>query len=129
MFIVSTALENSSLKSTVFTITESNIKGNILADKNSGGRININRSTYTGAINPTNESKNIVVTLDKYSTWNLTGDSYIDTITFQNQRNIRKYINSNGYNIYCSVEGNEWLEGKTLALAGGGKLIPINKAS
>lgn len=124
-----TALENSSLKTTTFTISDSVVKGNIIADKNSKARININTSTYTGSINPTNASTSVDVTVDKYSTWNLTGNSYVDTITFQNQKNIRKYINSNGYNIYCNAENNDWLEGKTITLIGGGKLIPIKKAS
>lgn len=124
-----TALENSSLKTTTFTISDSIIKGNIIADSNSKARININTSTYTGSINPTNESISIDLTLDKYSTWNLTGNSYVDTITFQNQKNIRKYINSNGYNIYCNADNNDWLNGKSITLDGGGKLIPIRRAS
>lgn len=124
-----TALENSSLKTTTFTISDSVVRGNIIADKNSKARININTSTYTGSINPTNESISVDVTVDKYSTWNLTGNSYVDTITFQNQKNIKRYINSNGYNIYCNADNNDWLEGKTITLAGGGKLIPVRRAS
>lgn len=123
------AKESSSPKTTVFTITDSTIKGNIISDKNSKAKININNSTYTGSINSNKESQSIDVTLDKNSTWNLTGESYINIITFQNQKNIRKYINSNGYNIYCNSEANEWLNGRTILLNGGGKLIPVKKTS
>lgn len=118
--------ENSSLKTTTLTITDSTLKGNITADKFSKVRFNINNSVYTGSINSKNESQYVDITFDKTSKWNLTGHSYVNTITFQNQNNIRKYINSNGYNIYCNAKNNEWLGNKTITLPGGGKLIPIS---
>lgn len=118
--------ENSSLKTTTLTITDSTLRGNITADKFSKVRFNINNSVYTGSINSKNESKYVDITFDKTSKWNLTGHSYVNTITFQNQNNIRKYINSNGYNIYCNAKNNEWLGNKTITLPGGGKLIPIS---
>ena len=121
--------ENSGLKNTVFTSSDNTLRGNIFVDKYSKARINFNNTIYTGSINHTNESNNVTVTIDKTSYWNLTGHSYIDTITFQNQNNIRRYINSNGYNIYCNAENNSWLGNRTITLPGGGKLIPINRAS
>lgn len=121
--------ENSGLKNTVFTSSDNTLRGNILVDKYSKARINFNNTIYTGSINHTNESNNVTVTIDKTSYWNLTGHSYIDTITFQNQNNIRRYINSNGYNIYCNAENNSWLGNRIIILPGGGKLIPINQAS
>lgn len=119
------ALEGSTQKNTVFTISDSNLTGNIYADKNSSVRININNTIYRGSINNNNSSQYIDVSLDKTSTWYLTGHSYVNTITIQKENNITKYIKSNGYNIYYNSKNNEWLNGKTIRLVGGGKLIPV----
>lgn len=117
--------EGSSNKNTVFTITDSIIRGHIYSDKNSAIRINLNNAIYYGSINNNNTSQYIDISLDKTSTWYLTGNSYVNTITIQKQNNITKYIKSNGYNIYYNSKNNEWLNNRTIRLQGGGKLIPV----
>ena len=80
-------------------------------------------------INVDNLSANVDVTFDYDSRWELTGDSYINilqiTKTDYLRKNVRKYIRSNGYNVYYNSANNEWLEGRTYNLQGGGKLIPL----
>lgn len=114
-----------------FTATDQTLKGNIIVDEISSIRFNLNNSSYKGQINGNDESKNVHVTLDKKAEWTLTGDSYLNTLTIQNGRidRLARYIKSNGYNIYYNAENNEWLNGKTIRLSGGGKLIPITYES
>ena len=108
------------------TVTDQNLKGNIVVDEYSKVRLNLNDCTYTGRINKGNVSKNVDVTFDEDSRWALTGNSYVNTLTVTKKdlNNIRKYIRSNGYNIYYNAKNNEWLNGCTIYLNGGGKLIP-----
>lgn len=112
-----------------FTATDQELTGDIIVDSNSKVRLNLNNSTYEGQINADNLSANVDVTFDYDSRWNLTGDSYINilqiTKTDYLRRNVRKYIRSNGYNVYYNSANNEWLEGRTYNLVGGGKLIPL----
>lgn len=108
------------------TVTDQYLKGNIVSDEYSKVRLNLNNSTYKGRINKGNISKNIDITFDENSKWILTGTSYINTLTVTKKdlNNVRKYIRSNGYNIYYNAKNNEWLNGRTITLIGGGKLIP-----
>ncbi len=108
------------------TVTDQYLKGNIVSDEFSKVRLNLNNSTYKGRINKGNISKNIDITFDENSKWILTGTSYVNTLTVTKKdlNNVRKYIRSNGYNIYYNVKNNEWLNGRTITLIGGGKLIP-----
>lgn len=110
-----------------FTATDQKLKGNIEIDSISKIRFNLNNSHYKGQINGNNNSKEVDITFDKTSTWTLTGDSYINTLTIQNGKisRLSKSIKSNGYDIYYNANLNEWLDGKTIRLSGGGKLIPV----
>lgn len=112
-----------------FTATDQELTGDIIVDSNSKVRLNLNNSTYEGQINADNLSANVDVTFDYDSRWNLTGDSYINTLQITKtdylRQNVRKYIRSNGYNVYYNSANNEWLEGRTYNLVGGGKLIPL----
>ena len=115
--------------SVTLTATDQELTGEIIVDSNSKVRLNLNNSTYEGKINVDNLSANVDVTFDYDSRWELTGDSYINilqiTKTDYLRKNVRKYIRSNGYNVYYNSANNEWLEGRTYNLQGGGKLIPL----
>lgn len=83
----------------VVTLNAKNQKlaGNILVESISALSLNLENSTYEGAINSDNSAKSIAITLDKNSTITLTGDSYITLLndsdpTYSN-------INFNGYKL------------------------------
>ena len=116
-------------KTTTLTITDTIIKGNILVDTNSEARINLNNVTYTGTVNGNNESQSVDVILDKTSMWYVTGHSYINKLQFQRNTSPTNYIYSYGYNIYYNASNNPELNNRTIYLPGGGRLIPVNKAS
>ena len=67
----------------------------------------------------------LYVSLDKSSSWELTGDSFVACLTTADTS--LSNIISNGHSLYYNSEneGNEWLEGKTFSLPGGGFLIPL----
>lgn len=113
-----------------FTATDEKLIGNVELDEYSQIRLNLNNSTYEGQMNKDNISKNVDVTFDYHSSWILTGDSYVNTLTVTKKdlKNVRKYIKSNGYNVYYNTFNNEWLNNKTYRLNGGGKLIPITES-
>ncbi len=115
----------------VLTATDQTLKGEIIIDKISKIRLHLNNSYFEGTINKDNLSNNVDVTFDKNTIWSLTDDAYVNTLTIQNGRidRLNRYIYSNGHNIYYNVNNNEWLNGKTIRLNGGGKLIPITVQS
>ena len=63
-------------------------------------------SNFTGSINKDNEGGSVYVELSGDSTWTLTGDSYITSLTCD-----ASSINLNGYKLY--VNGVEYQEGNT----------------
>ena len=76
------------------------LEGNVLVDSISALSLNLENTTYEGAINSDNSAKSIAITLDKNSTITLTGDSYITLLndsdpTYSN-------INFNGYKLYVN---------------------------
>ena len=66
----------------------------------------------------------ISIYLDSTSTWNLTGNTVLQNITLADNNLMN--INSNGYNIFydSNSDANSWLNGTTVLLNGGGKLMP-----
>lgn len=116
-------------KTTTLTMTDTIIRGNILVDSNSEAKINLNNVIYTGSINSNDESQSVDVVLDRTSIWSLTNHSYINKIQVQKNTNVADYIYSNGYNIYYNAQNNEELHSRVIYLPGGGRLIPVNKAS
>ena len=65
------------------------------------------------------------VSLDDSSSWALTEDSFV--AGFRDADESLSNIISNGFSLYYNSEheGNEWLSSRTLALPGGGYLIPL----
>ncbi|MBN2026105.1 MAG: hypothetical protein JW854_05035 [Actinobacteria bacterium] len=81
-------------------------------------------SVFTGAVNEENAGGEVTVSLDASSQWNVTGTSYVTVI--ENASSDCSNINSNGNTIYYDVSNsaNDWLDGKTISLPGGGSLTP-----
>lgn len=74
------------------------LSGNIVADSISTIAIDMaNGSSLVGAINTDNTAKEITVKLSKDSTWTLTGDSYVKSLT--NEDTAGENIHLNGYKL------------------------------
>lgn len=74
------------------------LSGNIVADSISTVALDMtNGSSLVGAINTDNTAKEISVKLSKDSSWTLTGDSYVKTLT--NEDTTDENIHLNGYKL------------------------------
>ena len=104
--------------------TKQTLKGDIVTDSLSSVTLNLTKSTYTGTINSANTSAGINVSVDADSCWNVTGDSYVTTLTLENDDT--SLIKSNGHTIYYDATSNSWLNGKTITLSDGGTLKPAS---
>jgi hypothetical protein len=103
------------------------LPGNIVLDENSTVSLELkNGSVLKGSVNSDNKGGKIDLALDSSSTWDVTADSYIDTLTVDELAgNSISNIIGNGHNIYYEKSANaETLGGKKYDLAGGGKLMP-----
>ena len=102
------------------------LDGNITCDNVSSVTVTLQSgTTLTGAINAENTAGMMALALDSSSTWNVTGTSYLTTLT--DDDSTLSNIDDNGYTVYydSSNSANSWLESKTYDLNGGGKLTPI----
>jgi hypothetical protein len=107
----------------IFTADSENLSGNITCDSYSSVTATFqNSSTLKGYINTA------ALTLDASSTWNVTADSYLTSLTETGGTTSSALTNitDNGYTIYYnkSLSANSWLGGSTYTLSGGGKLTP-----
>ena len=74
------------------------LSGNIVADSISTIAIDMaNGSSLVGAINTDNTAKEVTLKLSKDSTWTLTGDSYVKSLT--NEDTTSENIHLNGYKL------------------------------
>lgn len=102
------------------------LDGNITCDNVSSVTVTLQSgTTLTGAINAENTAGMMTLALDSSSTWNVTGTSYLTTLT--DDDSTLSNIDDNGYTVYydSSNSANSWLESKTYDLTEGGKLTPI----
>jgi hypothetical protein len=77
------------------------ISGLIYADANSEVTLELkSSSTYSGRVNTENKAKKAVVTLDSSSSWSLTGNTYLTSLSNANTSNSN--ITSNGYKLYVN---------------------------
>ncbi|MFV0637135.1 hypothetical protein [Mitsuokella sp. WILCCON 0060] len=107
-----------------FTLNTANQKltGKILANKISSVTLNLgDKASFRGSLNEDNAAKTASVNLKKGSSWELTADSYVTAITDENAK--FRNIKSNGHNIYYDKNSNASLNGRTIKLPGGGRLI------
>ena len=81
-------------------------------------------SSFSGSINSDNKGKYIKVSLAEDADWKLSGDAYVNVLTNADQS--CSNIDSGGYSIYYDTadSANSWLAGRTISLAGGGKIAP-----
>jgi|GEM_PF-1938109 len=109
-----------------FTLSNQLISGDVICDKKSTCNVVLREgSKWSGAADANNIAKKISIKLDYSSMWNITGNSYVEAFIDDDFK--LSNINSNGYNIYYNSTDPEsgWLDGKTINLNGGGKLIPL----
>ncbi|MBZ4671316.1 MAG: hypothetical protein JG769_1620 [Oscillospiraceae bacterium] len=83
-----------------------------------------NGSVFKGAVNSVCSAKEARLEIDAGSTWELTADSYLTV--FRDYLSQLTNIKDNGFSIYYDKNNkeNDWLEGKTIPLPGGGKITP-----
>lgn len=106
-----------------FNATNQILNGNISVDNISTASFILKSSTLTSTINSENNAKEVNLSLDSSSKWVVTGDSYVTTLTLEN--NDLSLIEDNGYTIYYDASANSWLNGQTITLSNGGTLTPI----
>lgn len=106
-----------------FNATNQTLNGNISVDNISTASFVLKSSTITSTINSENNTKEVNLSLDSSSKWVVTGDSYVTTLTLEN--NDLSLIEDNGYTIYYDASANSWLNGQTITLSNGGTLTPI----
>lgn len=109
----------------VFTARKQTLSGNVTCDSISSVTLALKEgSTLTGAVNTEQTAGSMALSLDKASSWNVTGTSYLTSLTDEDATlaNIR----SNGNTVYYDTgnSANSWLAGKTYSLSGGGTLRP-----
>ncbi|HEX3039222.1 MAG TPA: right-handed parallel beta-helix repeat-containing protein [Caproiciproducens sp.] len=106
------------------TANSQTLSGTVTADKISSVTLVLNQSALTSTLNKENTAKVMSLTLDKSSTWNVTGTSYLTALT--DADTTLSNIKDNGNTIYydSANSANSCLNGKTIKLAGGGQLTP-----
>jgi len=113
-----------------FTADTQTLDGNIVIDSVStfDGTLQ-NNSILTGSINNSNKGNSVTLTIDNTSSWVLTSNSYLSSIT--NSDGISgaavTNITGNGYVVYydSNLAANNYLGGKTYSLVNGGYLLPL----
>ena len=89
------------------TAAQQAIDGDMIVDEVSSLNLHLTESSsYTGAINTDGAAGDVYVEIEDGSTWTLTGDSYITSLTCG-----AGSINLNGYKLY--VNGEEYVEGSS----------------
>ena len=106
-----------------FNATNQTLNGNISVDNISTASFILKSSTLTSTINSENNAKEVNLSLDSSSKWVVTGDSYVTTLTLEN--NDLSLIEDNGHTIYYDASANSWLNEQTITLSNGGTLTPI----
>ena len=112
-----------------FVADRQTLNGNIVIDSYStfNGTLK-DTSVLTGAINNANTASSAALTMDATSSWTLTGDSYLASLS--NSAGISgttvANITGNGHNVYynSSLSANSYLGGSSYTLVNGGKLTP-----
>lgn len=115
----------------VVTADGQTLAGDLVADSISSISLALlNGSSLKGSINADNAAKQARVTLDANSTWDVTADSYLTSLTLTGgvSGNTISNITGNGHSIYYDAtdSANSALGGGTFNLNGGGTLQPAS---
>lgn len=96
------------------------IQGNSYCDDAHTMTISLHEgSTYVGAVNTANTAVKVTMNLDDGTVWDVTGDSYVDVLVGAEN------VMGSGIVYYdASLPENAYLEGDTIELPGGGKIMP-----
>lgn len=111
----------------IFTADGQALKGDLSADKVSSISLTLqNGSTLEGAIDAEHSAKAANLTLDRSSTWTVTADSYLTTLTDSSGISGTQIANitGNGHTVYYDQSACPALGGQTFSLNGGGYLKP-----
>ena len=113
----------------IVTADRQALSGDLVADNLSSIALTLqNGSALTGAINADDKAKSVSVALDASSTWKVTADSYLSSLSDAagiSGTSITNII-GNGHTVYydASLSANSALGGQTYTLANGGTLTP-----
>lgn len=100
------------------------LSGTVLANAISKIALHLtDQSEWRGSINKDKAAGSASVHLSKDSTWTLTADSYVTSLT--DEDSTFGNIKSNGHTIYYDSQKNKALNGKTIQLPDGGKITPM----
>jgi hypothetical protein len=115
----------------MLTADAQSLTGDVVADNISSVDLTLkNGSSLVGGINADNTAKEARLTLDAGSTWNVTADSYLTSMTLSGgvSGTAITNITGNGHTVYygSSDAANSALGGKTYTLSGGGTLKPAS---
>lgn len=100
------------------------LSGAVLANAISKVALHLtDQSEWRGSINKDKAAGSASVHLSKDSTWILTADSYVTSLT--DEDSTFGNIKSNGHTIYYDSQKDKALNGKTIQLPDGGKITPM----
>ena len=100
------------------------LSGAVLANAISKVALHLtDQSEWRGSINKDKAAGSASVHLSKDSTWTLTADSYVTSLT--DEDSTFGNIKSNGHTIYYDSQKDKALNGKTIQLPDGGKITPM----
>lgn len=113
----------------IFTADKQILTGDLVADSISSISAALqNASSLTGSINSDHTAREVNLTLDETSTWNVTADSYLTCLT--NPTGISgdtvTNIVGNGHTVYYDASACPVLGGATYTLVNGGSLQPLD---
>ena len=119
--------DNPNLSPAIVTIdvVECSLSGSLIVYNGSSISWNMSQySVWNGNAYSGYGKSYISIYLDSTSRWNVTGDTVLQNLTLAD--NNLANINSNGYNLFydSNSTANNWLNGTTVSLNGGGKLMP-----
>jgi hypothetical protein len=112
-----------------FTADTQTLAGSMVADKISTVALTLkNGSSLTGAINTAKAAKSVILTLDASSTWTVTADSHLTSLSDTAGISGTKITNivGNSHTVTYDTGANPGLGDKTYTLSGGGVLKPAS---